>query len=230
MDNSVFDIFLSIWFLVTGLLIIFWIIGNSIRDKPRVINGTNAIPWAERKGPAVLLIIIAVAGSGVAQVLITQHFNSQNQQTEQINLAKGYLMDIEFVNATINGYFVLLPDPTKPWDSNNNPPQIFDSPLYQNWGLYYSNRQDISKFPPKLSNELYYFYNSILEADSIRLEYNNLNAVYPIYNNSPLEPQIQKRTRLGNSLYSEYWRIITELHTTTIPNIKKDLNDTINSS
>lgn len=34
MENFPFTGFLVLWFLITGLYILFWVIGNSIRDRP----------------------------------------------------------------------------------------------------------------------------------------------------------------------------------------------------
>jgi hypothetical protein len=42
MENLFIDLFLVMYFLLTGFCIIFWIIGNQIRDKPRIFDMAKA--------------------------------------------------------------------------------------------------------------------------------------------------------------------------------------------
>jgi len=179
------------------------------------------IPWTERRGPAIFLILLALIGS----FAISLYQNDQIQKTERSNLAKGYLIDVEYVNKTINNYIMTFNDPNNP---DKGQPQNFIIPLYPDWGLYYSNRQDISKFPPQLSNDTYYFYNKILLAEFARKEFNNYENLHPLNPDYPLEPQKQNKLKTKQEIFQAYWEIIIDLHNYTIPNLENDLSKVIN--
>lgn len=193
----------------------------------------DTTPWAEKKWPAIILILLAVIGTGVVQTIISQHEIdqtqkqiNQTQKQELINLAKGYLIDIENVNKTITAYRYEFNNPDNP---DHNKPQEFINPLYPSWGLYHSTKQEISKFPPKLSNHMYYFYNQILIAENARMEFNNYKSLHPLDPNFPLEPQKQNDQKVKDKLFISYWNIIVDLQDYTIPALETDLNELIHS-
>ena len=199
---------------------------NPRPNNPNPENSENSTSWADRKYPAIFLIILAILLSSMAQILIQQHLKSQIEKSEQINLAKGYLFDVESVNITISSYIEQFNDTSSP---DYQKAQKYITPLYPSWGLYHSNRQDISRFPTNLSNNMYYFYNRILIAENARLEFNNYETLHPISPNAPLNQQTQNINDTKMKLFKAYFEIITDLYNYTIPNLKKDLNDMLNS-
>jgi hypothetical protein len=147
---------------------------------------------------------------------------------EEINLAKGYLMDIDYVNLTINAYLETFNTPGSPW--YHVPPSYYSKPLYPDWGLYYSNRQDISKFNPDLATSMYDFYYKILTVESDRMQYNDYENLHPLNPNYPLEPQRESISLAKSAMNQEIWAVIIDVHTYTIPNLKTELNKIIDSS
>jgi hypothetical protein len=187
----------------------------------------ETIPWSERKGPSIFLIILAVIGSVIGSGVVQSVLTYQTQKSEQINLAKGYLMDIDYINRTINGYLEIYNTPGSPW--YHIPPAYYARPFYPDWGLYYSNRQDISKFDPDLSKSMYDFYYKILTAEDDRKQYNDYETLHPLNPNYPLDPQ-RENISLAKSVFNqEIWAVIDDVHTYTIPNLKTELNRIINS-
>lgn len=111
----------------------------------------------------------------------------QNQK-ELKTIANGYLSDIAYVDYSLstfeNSYFNKPDERGLKWED----------PIYPDWGLYYSNRQDIGKFGKNISQKMYNFYNIVLTAEFQRKQFNNYDNEFPIN----FSDSWQKENRMKN--------------------------------
>jgi hypothetical protein len=84
---------------------------------------------------------------------------------ERKSLANGYLSDLDQVNQSMWGFLCQVYNKDDP---DYGKLTYWTLPLYPEWGLYYSNRQEISKFDPSLSKDMYDFYYLVLSAEYLR--------------------------------------------------------------
>jgi hypothetical protein len=97
--------------------------------------------------------------------------------------------------------------------------------------MYYSNRQDISKFDANLSKNLISFYGLVLTAESEREQYNNydselLRNKYLLVNYEPSieENHLQNQLRIFNNMADNINK-----SRPMIFQLKKDLQNVVNS-
>lgn len=98
------------------------------------------------------LIVIPI----IVSVISFNYQYSNSKSSELKSLSNGYISDLDFVNRSLSATLSTYNDPNSP---DYNKPTKIVTEIYPNWGLYYSNRQDIQKFDPELSSEIYEFYS-----------------------------------------------------------------------
>jgi len=151
-------------------------------------------------------------------------FNYQYSHTgagERKNLANGILNDLEYVNQTLSFQLSQIDDPNSP-DYHKNP-VVIPVNLYPTWGLYYVNKQDIAKFNPQLSAELYDFYYTILKAEDARITFNNYETLYPVNPAGNLDIQNGNRDNAKQSLWILEYSSMHECYDKKIPKLKTEL-------
>jgi len=136
---------------------------ESISEVTPQIKNINETWWFP-----VLLILISIVISAIIGYIVFQIQWSDTAQKENKNLANGFLIEIEH-----NEHYLkkLSDDFQNPQSTRYNPTKIVD-PLYPDYGLFYAQGSDISKFDPKLSKKLYNYYYNILRAESDRKLFN----------------------------------------------------------
>jgi hypothetical protein len=130
------------------------------------------------------LVLITVLLSALLSALVSFGlFNYQfstSTLSERKTIANGYLSDLYLVQIRLDSFRDDYIAPLKNGSIKNSG---WGTPIYPEWGLYYSNRQDISKFDPELSKDMVTFYNLILESEYYRNEVNNWETLHPIRSN-----------------------------------------------
>jgi len=107
----------------------------------------------------------------------------QKQQKNEIKtLANEYLNDITFIDNAESNFEDYIFNPNSSFNDKNtryyHSTIWWQDPIYPQWGMYYSNRQDIAKFESNVSRELIIFYGMVLTAESQREQYNNYDKLY----------------------------------------------------
>ena len=124
--------------------------------------------------------LIALFISGIilpvcVSYLTFQYTSAQNTKNEQKHLANEFYYDIDYVELQESLFENSLNDPTMDYSNPDSPffneTFVWITPLYPDWGMYYSNRQDINKFSPALSSSLSIFYQDVLTAETERQIY-----------------------------------------------------------
>lgn len=111
-----------------------------------------------------LLIIGAVLGalaSGIITYTITWKLSNDEKETELRNIAQALYYDVSVVEDFFN--YSLNHSASKP-----NYIHVIDSHYYDNNGLYYVFRKDISKFDSETSKDLYDFYSFVMGIESVQ--------------------------------------------------------------
>lgn len=133
------------------------------------------------------------------------------QQNERKTLANEYLNDLNYIERAESNFENYLFDPNSSFNDPKSPTYhrtiSWQDPIYPSWGMYHSNRQDISKFDANLSKNLISFYGLVLTAESERQQYNNydselLKNKYLIdkYESSLEENHLQNQLRIFNNM------------------------------
>lgn len=124
--------------------------------------------------------LIALLISGIllpvcVSYLTFQYTSTQNTKNEQKHLATEFYYDIDYVELQESLFEDTLNDPGIDYNNPGSPffNETFNwvSPLYPDWGMYYSNRQDINKFRPDVACNLSMFYQDVLTAETERQTY-----------------------------------------------------------
>lgn len=131
--------------------------------------------------------IIGALFGGIIQGWITDYNNMKilhiQQNNEVKTLAVEFLNDLNFIETAESNFEDFIYNPQSDYNNLNSPRYhatiAWQDPIYPTWGMYYSNRQDISKFYPELSKELILFYGLVLTAESEREQYNNYDKLFP---------------------------------------------------
>ncbi|MHB8164211.1 MAG: hypothetical protein ACYDDV_07645 [Methanoregula sp.] len=198
---------------------------NSNKDK-----NDNSLSFYQRyKKELVLLIITAIISGLISVIFSIVLFNYQfstTTLTERKNLANGYLSDIENVNGSLGGFITEYSIPTI---TKVKPMSKWGNSFYPEWGLYYSNRQDISKFDPELSKDLYEFYYILLNAEFCRQEFNNYDQTHPKDPDQPIEQYKQNSGENKEKLFNNMNNLVVECYTIRIPNLITKLKSVANS-
>jgi hypothetical protein len=193
-----------------------------MKPEKNVGNASNLKKWLEeefvvgvnRKTIFVFLItaiiVPAIVSSSVSWFMIQTQL-----QNEQRNIANGYLSDLDFVERSLTvqwNEYMASPDADNPIQWVN--------PVYPPWGLYYSNRQDISKLDPDLAKQTYQVYYLLLITEDARNTNNNFDKLYytDFNNNASVQNRIISRSSAFNSMMTG---INTSIH--VIPYLKANL-------
>ncbi|MCK9581367.1 MAG: hypothetical protein M0Q92_13090 [Methanoregula sp.] len=135
-------------------------------------------------------VIAALIGAIVGAMIsgwMTDNTNMKILQIQQKNelkaLANEFLNDLNFIEMSEKEFENYKSNPTSPYNDPKSPRYhstlSWQDPIYPSWGMYYSNRQDLSKFDSNLSKKLIAFYGLVLTAESQREQYNNYDTLYP---------------------------------------------------
>jgi len=151
------------------------------------------------RGLIKITLVSAIVGALIGAVLgglingfVADYYNKDTLQMQQKNdlkiLANEFLNDIAFVDYSESTFEDYRFNPSSDF---NNPNSSFykqfikwEDPIYPQWGMYYSNRQDLNKFNVNLSRKLVDFYSKVLTAESQRDEFNNYDTLFPIDQNN----------------------------------------------
>lgn len=132
----------------------------------------------------IALILIAAILSAVISVAVFSYQSYLTDKNEKRNIATGYLLEIENVGPPLVR-FIAFNASMNPTDFR---PAVPMDNFYPAYGLYYSNRADISKFDPLTSASLYRFYYHLLRADDQRKLYADFDTLYDVKSGDPGDP------------------------------------------
>lgn len=170
----------------------------------------------------IALILIAAIMSAVISVAVFSYQSYQTDKNEKRNIATGYMLEIENLEPDLSEFLAFNA-------SRNTTPYIpiikLDN-FYPSYGLYYSNRADISKLDPQVSAELYRFYYHMLHADDQRKLFNSYDTDYPP-GNLPV-PDTLDREKFKMRYYFTMMSDINASYQ-QIPEIKEQLKKYVNS-
>lgn len=148
---------------------------------------------------AIITIIVMIIGVCLGSWLSDQSANNlwhNQQRIEQKNSANAYISDLTYVNQTLSYY-----------DGPVYPPSRIFNVLYPSWGLYYSDRQDIQKFDPQLSSDMYDFYYELLTAENERVWLNQIANTYPSDYFMTLPPEKRNQTLMEDVFYDVIYKV-----------------------
>ena len=178
--------------------------------------------------------LIGVIIGGIIQGGITNYTNMillQTQQKSELKtLANEFMNDLNFIEKAESDFENFISNPKSEFNDPNSPRYhstlSWQDPIYPSWGMYYSNRQDISKFDANLTKKLISFYGMVLTAESQREQYNNYDTLFPREkNDSYLEKnRIQNLKRIFNNMAGNI-----NQSRSMIPQLRIDLQNVANS-
>jgi hypothetical protein len=124
----------------------------------------------------IALILVAAVMSAVISVAVFSYQSYEIQKSEQRSIAIGYLLEIENVGPPLVRFIAF----NASMNATDFRPAVPMDNFYPAYGLYYSNRADISKFDPQTSASLYRFYYHLLRADDQRKMFSDFDTVYAV--------------------------------------------------
>ena len=166
----------------------------------------------------IALILIAAIMSAVISVAVFNYQSYLTDKNEQRNLATGYLLEIENVGPPLVKFIAF----NASMNATEFRPAVPMDNFYPAYGLYYSNRADISKFDPQTSASLYRFYYHLLRADDQRKMFSDFDTVYAVKNGNPGDPAAN-----GTLKKEIYLHMVDDLNqsVTEIPQLKLQLQN-----
>jgi len=166
----------------------------------------------------IALILIAAIISAVISVAVFSYQSYLTQKSEQRSLATGYLLEIENVGPPLVKFIAF----NASMSATDFRPVVPMDNFYPAYGLYYSNRADISKFDPQTSASLYRFYYHLLRADDQRKMFSDFDTVYAVKNGNPGDPAAN-----GTLKKEIYLHMVDDLNqsVTEIPQLKLQLQN-----
>jgi hypothetical protein len=170
----------------------------SSSSKSTDVKKICGIPIKDLGTGLILLVIVPIIVSAIVSAWSFNYQFTNTMKNEQKNLANGYISDLEYVNRSISALNKTFNDPANP-DYHKRTKIV--TPLYPSWGLYYSNRQDIQKFDPELSSDMYEFYSWILQAEDNRVQYNSFDSQYPLESEIVTPELLQNRQEQKEKLF-----------------------------
>jgi hypothetical protein len=173
--------------------------GNNAKQNPEKERGLDY------KAEIALLLIGAIL-SAIISVSIFSYQVSQTQKAEQKSLATGYLLEIDNIGPPLAKFIAA----NASMDAAHFVPIHSMDNFYPPYGLYYSNRADISKFDTQTSSSLYRFYYHLLRADDQRKLFNDFDTTGSVNASNP-----------GDAVSRE------EIHTGIYLNMMADLNQSV---
>lgn len=141
----------------------------------------------------IALLIVGAIISAIISVTLFSYQVSQTQKSEQRSLATGYLLEIENIEPSLTRLVAFNASANT---TDFHPVAPLDS-FYPSYGLYYSNRVDISKFDPETSASLYRFYYHLLRAEDQRLLLLNFDIDHPANATNPADAVFREALKKG---------------------------------
>jgi hypothetical protein len=166
----------------------------------------------------IALILIAAIMSAVISVAVFSYQSYQTQKSEQRSIAIGYLMEIENIGPPLVRFIAF----NASMNETDFRPAVPMDNFYPAYGLYYSNRADISKFDSETSASLYRFYYHLLRADDQRKMFADFDTVYAVGSGNPGDPAAN-----GTLKREIYLHMVDDLNqsVTEIPRLKLQLQN-----
>lgn len=189
-------------------------------------KNNEILPFHKKYQKEIVLLLISITLSAIISFALFYTQFSLTKESEKKVIANGYLSDIESVNTSL---FNFKNDYSTPTLSGELPMSKWIPPLYPEWGLYYSNRQEISKLDPELSKELYDFYNLLLMAELSKDEFNNFDSRHPKGEFQSTEEYLQNTHEIKMKIFTTMINLVNECYDYRIPYLRARLTKVINS-